>query len=310
MNIDELVRLRGLDVRDFRVRLFRHPAQVLGYKVNGRPFTLDLDKLYRKSIKYIETYQSYQRKGFDCGDYVISFIGIESVMARFIGIYKVKDRKGGEELPSVPGDFLKHSGLREQKNFLTGVEEVFFELERVNVLDDLEGRVVIDWGKATRKWHQWLTKDGSIINNKAVVEILREGYVMPFPGYDKVNITFERLVEIIKNLDGNKEWKVSLAAVAGVYLIVDEKTGRQYVGSASGEEGGILGRWKDYAKSGGHGGNKKLKELIFKDKDYAKKYFRFSILHILSKTLARKEVIKWEEIYKEKLGTRAMGLNL
>ena len=51
MNIVELLKLKGLDVKHFKVKLFRHPAQVFGYKVNEEPFILDLDKLYRKSIK-------------------------------------------------------------------------------------------------------------------------------------------------------------------------------------------------------------------------------------------------------------------
>jgi len=71
-----------------------------------------------------------------------------------------------------------------------------------------------------------------------------------------------------------------LAAVAGVYLIVDRKTGKQYVGSASGE-GGILSRWRSYADTG-HGGNKRLIDLAACDP---------------------------EGLYKEKLGSRAFGLN-
>ncbi len=307
MNIVELLKLRGLNIENVNVKLFRHPAQVDGvYKVDGKRFTLDLGKLYRKNVKYVEDYQSFQKKGFECGDYVVSFIGTEGVLAKFIGVYRVKNQKPAMEVP-VPPDFLQESGLKLEQNFLRG-DCVFLELERVRKFLDLEDRVVIDWGKATLSWHQWLSKNGSITNDKKVVEILREGYVMDFPGYERVNITFKDLANIISNLDANREWRVSLAAVAGVYLIVDDKTGMQYVGSASGEEGGILGRWRNYVASGGHGGNKKLKGLISECEDYAKN-FRFSILHILSKTLAKREVINWEEIYKGKLGTRATGLN-
>ena len=51
-----------------------------------------------------------------------------------------------------------------------------------------------------------------------------------------------------------------LSSVGAVYLIVDTKEGKQYVGSASGKEG-LLGRWKEYSFNG-HGNNTKLKELI------------------------------------------------
>ena len=312
MNIDELLKLRELGFEKFNVKLFRHPAQVLKvYKVDGRNHILELDKLYRKDLKYIETYQSYQRKGFECGNYVICFIGTEGVEAKFIGVYQVKDRKRVMEVPvsSNLTAFLHESGLKLEENFIND-SCVFFELERDKKFDDLKDRLVINWGKATLSWHQWLFKNGRIINNKEVVEILPKGKVIEFPGdYGKVNITFNKLSDIINNLGAHKDWKVSLAAVAGVYLIVDDETGKQYIGSAYGIEG-ILGRWKYYVETGGHGENKKLKELFSdKGKDYTKN-FRFSILHILSKTLAREEVIKWEGIYKEKLGTRATGLNI
>lgn len=57
----------------------------------------------------------------------------------------------------VPSDFLKESGLKLEQNFLT-VDNVFFELERIEHFEDLRNRVVIDWGKGTLSWHQWLSK--------------------------------------------------------------------------------------------------------------------------------------------------------
>lgn len=38
--------------------------------------------------------------------------------------------------------------------------------------------------------------------------------------------------------------------------------------------------------------------------------FDYSLLHILPKTHTRKDVIRWEARFKDKLGTRARGLNL
>ncbi|MCK5407604.1 MAG: GIY-YIG nuclease family protein [Candidatus Krumholzibacteria bacterium] len=97
-----------------------------------------------------------------------------------------------------------------------------------------------------------------------------------------------------------------LSAVCGVYLIVDQNTGKQYVGSAYGEKG-ILGRWTNYAKTG-HGGNNQLKKLMEWDPMYAEN-FNFTILRTLSKTLTQAEIIDYERLYKSKLGTRAFGLN-
>lgn len=97
-----------------------------------------------------------------------------------------------------------------------------------------------------------------------------------------------------------------LSAVAGVYLILATTTGSQYVGSAYGLEG-IWGRWSAYAESG-HGGNLLLQELLANDASYPMA-FSYSILQILPRTHARSEVLQWERLYKEKLGSRAKGLN-
>jgi len=119
-------------------------------------------------------------------------------------------------------------------------------------------------------------------------------------------LTHEELKAICFNPSSNKEWHRALSAVAG-FLIVEETTGLQYVGSAYGKDG-ILGRWKIYAKTE-HGGNLKLVEALDGELFEARN-LRFSILRTLPKTLTMTEVVGYEAQYKEKLGTRALGLNL
>ncbi len=105
----------------------------------------------------------------------------------------------------------------------------------------------------------------------------------------------------------HRDWVTSLSAVAGVYMILAQPTGHQYVGSAYGLDG-IWGRWSQYAAKG-HGGNAKLRDLLVTDGAYPNA-FRFSILQVLPKTATKPEVIRWESLYKSKLGSRATGLNL
>lgn len=116
-----------------------------------------------------------------------------------------------------------------------------YELNKISLLDDMIDRLVIDWGKSTINWHQWFIED----KPKQIIEVLPNGYVKEFPGFDDLILTFEELSIIIKNPDANRVWHTMLASVAGVYLIVDTIDGRQYVGSAYGEKG-ILGRWGNY----------------------------------------------------------------
>ena len=150
-------------------------------------------------------------------------------------------------------------------------------------------------------WHQRLA-------NKEVVEILPKGYVAAtFADYLEVTLSYFELRNLAWNSTGNKERRTRLSAVAGVYLILDTKSGKQYVSSASGSEG-IWGRWTNYA-SDGHGGNQKLRELIIKDTTTYPAAFRFSMSQVLPTTMPREEVNAWELRFRLKLGTVATGLN-
>ena len=96
-----------------------------------------------------------------------------------------------------------------------------------------------------------------------------------------------------------------LSAVNCIYIITDRKTGKNYIGSTYGKEG-IWGRWKEYAKTGGHGNNVTLQKLYDQDNSYPNN-FSWSILETLSISISSYEAINIEN--KQKLGTLAFGLN-
>lgn len=174
-------------------------------------------------------------------------------------------------------------------------------MKELDILNDLKERLIIDWGKGAINWQQWLK-----VNDKEIVEILPKGYFDKFPGFLNFTLNFYELKKIIERPDSNREWHRMLGSVAGIYLILDTINGLQYIGSASGEKG-ILGRWEQYAKNS-HGNNKLLIDLLNKHPERYKS-FKFSILQTLPRTLTAKEVVAQEKKYKEKLGTRAFGLN-
>ena len=276
LNIVELLELRGLDA-SARIKLVRH---------QDRHF--DVEALRREGL--FDVYQSFQSKPvFDC-DYIVSFTGMEQGRARLVGVYRVTDKMPASEAP-LPRNFVRPD--------LINTHGWYYSLEPVPGFGDLNDRVVIDWGANARAWHQWLTP-------KEVVQLLPIGYVRSFPGYLDFVLTFDELVLVVMNPDANREWHRMLSAVAGVYLILDTETGKQYVGSAYGT-GGVMGRWATYARTG-HGGNAQLEERLQVDRG-ASKHFRYTLLRTLPSTLTRAEVIRYESLYKEKLGTRAFGLN-
>ena len=278
MNIVELLKLRGLDTEK-SIKMIRHKSK--DYPVH---------EMYTKG--QLEFYQKRQSKPVfsDC-NYIVSFLGLERTKAKFIGVYKVN----GEE-PLTPEHRPKDYPYPE---FVEG-GGYYYKLEKVSGFGDLENRVIIEWGKSTLAWHQWLAE-------KEVIEIVPSGYVRSFPGYLDFILNFDELQTIVDSPDSNREWNTMLSAVAGVYLIVDTVTGHQYIGSAYGKNG-IIGRWKNYAKEG-HGGNKRLQELLSEHgSNYAQK-FSFTVLQTLPKSLTNKEVIWYENLWKNKLGSRAFGLN-
>ncbi len=236
-----------------------------------------------------DEYQAHQGKLLFKGcQHIVSFVGEGRTRSRFVGVYLIAGV--GREIPSW------------SKNYPTPQMKpgkYFYDLKRLDAFRELEDRLIVDWGSGTRSWVQRLKP-------KKVIELLPEGHVRDFPGYDDFILEFDELEKIIKNPDPNRMWHTMLAGVAGVYLITDTVSGDQYVGSAHGN-GGILARWSVYVKTG-HGGNKKLKALLA-NKVGRQRSFRFSIPRTLPKSLTDKEVIEVESLYKMKLGTRAFGLN-
>ena len=164
-----------------------------------------------------------------------------------------------------------------------------YDLIRENTLSDLEERLVIDWGSSTVSWCQKKL-------DKEIVEILPRGYAKTFLGYENTILVFDELEKIVRNPDVNKQWKMMLSNVYGIYLILDKSDGQQYVGSAYGKEG-LWGRWSNYVQTK-HGGNKILIDLLNTDPLRYKK-FQFSILSVLPHSSLHDQVIQLNKLRRE-----------
>ncbi len=140
-----------------------------------------------------------------------------------------------------------------------------------------------------------------------VAEILPQSYTGEnFPGFENVKHDFGILEAIFRR--DREDWKGALGSIKGVYLIVDKSNGKKYVGSAYGD-GGIWARWACYIGTG-HGWNDELLALIkTKGMGYAREYFRFSILEVMSKSTSDDAVTGRETHWKQVLLTREHGYN-
>lgn len=132
-------------------------------------------------------------------------------------------------------------------------------------------------------------------------EILAEPCsVLPFPGYKNIDISFVQLETIIKK--EAQDWKNALS-IKGIYLITDMKTGKKYVGKASGAKG-LWQRWSDYIKNG-HGGDVDLKKLISSKGglEYARQNYKFALLEIVESNF-EKDIDDRETYWKNVLLSR------
>lgn len=281
LGIVDLLRIFGFDER-IKTKLVRH-----------QDTRYDISKLISEG--WFDLYQSLQsRPVFSGCQQIISFIGDGGTRARLLGVFRVLSQQIADPL-IVPVDcpYQEWRSLAKMT--------YYYELERATEFADLEGRVVVEWGAGALAWHQHL-------KNKPVIEIRPTGRLLePFTDYSDFTLSYSELRNLVSSSSAHSDWVASLSAVSGVYLILAEKTGHLYVGSAYGT-GGIWARWSQYAVNG-HGGNTRLRQLLKSDADYPES-FRYSILQVLPKTASQKEVIRWESRLKQKLGSRATGLNL
>lgn len=193
--------------------------------------------------------------------------------------------------------------------------DVYFKIKKIKTPGDLEKRLVVK--NIPNKAMQIKYEKFSQYEIRAIEKIK---LATNFNSYNNVYLNYSELGQVVKD----STWQEVLSRFGGVYLIHDEYTGRNYVGSAYNESQGILGRWINYAKNptGGsdENGNKMLVELLnkgmhgndtnLKGKEYAKSYFKYSILEVLPLGNSNR-IIEAETRWKKHLGTRNKkhGLN-
>ncbi len=281
LTISKLLNEAGLDTTK-RIKLLRHKDNRKGLMIEGKPVDGNPYEWYIKDRQKFIAYQSEQSEAlFKDVDYIVSFIGEEGTTARMVGVYRIL-------------------GLDQERIDKVNNGHFYYKMAEASGFEELNERVIIDWGKSTITWHQWLHK-----NDKEVVAIERKGIDWVCPDYEEIILSYEQLQRIFK--DQISVWKNKLSSSNCIYVISDSKSGSLYVGSTYNREG-IWGRWKDYASTG-HGGDVELIKLLEADPEYAKKYFTWAILQVLPLGIQDEKAIHIETLWKNKLGRSACSLN-
>ena len=216
-------------------------------------------------------WQEHQSKKNFERDYILSLIRLGNAEWLFGGVW---ESNGCKELKD--GSYMYKTTLTE-------------------IGKDLIGKAIIKYKREFRQSYCLLE---NYIDSLELIEVRRDVYSLPFPGYDKVCISWNELYTVINT----ESWKTALKNLKGVYLITDIKTGKLYVGSATGEDM-IWGRWKSYIDTG-HGGNKDLKKL---KKSYIQEHFQYTILDVYKPSTDDNEILEREEWWKGVLKSKEFG---
>ena len=274
----ELLHIPKENFGDYKVHF------AIGRDVRKEPYNTFLIDGFKEWQEH-QTQKNFGRK------YVLSLIYYDKDIWMFGGIYQV--------LPVAPVPVENASGWKGWR----------YQTELTDTCTDLIGRAFFRFKKEFRASYPVLEldpKNGDPIAEMPLSHILDKRVALTdFLGFDSVNIDYKTLKYIIS--DQILSWKSALSNAKGIYLIVDTKTGKQYVGSAYGDDC-IWQRWASYAQNG-HGGNIELKELLRENGEEYKYYFKYSILEICNMNLGNEHIIGRENYWKEVLLTRQFGLN-
>ncbi len=261
------------------------------YKIHLATGGTDRMKPYKFFIidKFKE-WQEYQTGKNWSRKYIISLIYYSKNLWLFGGVYEVLSNK------PTPIKKDNWSGWK-------------YETKLLDIQTDLIGRVLFYFQKNFRASYPTLELKAKNCMSPSDIYVSsifdKKIAITDFLGFDNVNIDYETLRLIVN--DNILSWKTALSNVKGIYLIMDELTGKQYVGSAYGDEC-LWQRWSEYAKNG-HGGNNELKELLRENGEDYKYNFKYSILEICNMSLGNEYIINRETHWKEVLMTRKFGLN-
>jgi hypothetical protein len=215
---------------------------------------------------------------------LVSCIGHEPGSALFVGIYEVQGSR-----PMTAAEFRAMPENQEMYGPNDpGANCLWFNLQLLDSLKEWKGKLAVRWPPPAVNWARWADR---IFPIQAIH--LESILVPPMPSWRELVLDWEQLGSLPSSwADRLRQWR-------GVYVIQDKTDGKNYVGSASGDQN-ILGRWLQH-RAGGD---------AVKLRDRSSNNFLFSILQLLEHDLPSDEVVIFESTWKKRLHTLTTGLNV
>lgn len=292
MNLNDLLEKNGIDPA--KVLVFRHRLKEQALH-NALPWLAAEKPDYYNAIQ--QTQGPKAEGALLRAEYVASFIGHTGGQALFVGLYKIGKHRTltYDQYWAVPAykemkQLYGLLGFRPQPQDSQTV--LWFDMALMEPLQEWSGRLVVDWPGGERSWYRWADRNEGV--NVSCIHPESQ-LVQRMPDWTDLDLSWGQLSLL------PKRWQDIMSQWRGIYYIFDTQTRKGYVGSAYGVDN-ILGRWRNYARSG-HGGNKLLRALDPQN-------FRFSILQLLRQDEDIEDVVAQETRWKKRLHTHApLGLN-
>ncbi len=253
-----------------QVKLVRHQSNRAGRPTPYRLWVADDGRL--------ELYQRIQKRSvFEGARFLATFVATPFDETLFVGVYAVNGIGIAQPDTIDPVSGENVGGLN------------LYNLASCQALSEYRGRMIVDWGQGYRSWVQLAQNQ-----DKTILEIRRDTSEPLFPGF----LDFRARLSELGKLPTS--WRIALSSVAGIYLLTNPETGKQYVGSAQGQER-FWGRWEQYVASG-HGGNQRMRDDPSAD-------YQVCVLEVASSSADASDIANMENRWKEKLLSQKFGLN-
>ena len=267
LKLTDLIQMAGVDLGDYKI----HCATGL----KSPPLEAFFDGRWK------QWQEEQNQKNFEC-DQILSLIQLEDSRWLFSGVYEVLGVRDGN----------RHNPDGYQ-----------YDTREVRGLEHLTGRAIIQFDK---KFRASYLRGPKYADQMLMIGLLEQRMTVgEFPGFNAVLLSHAKLKTVVR--EDIDSWRAALGNVAGVYIITDNSTGKQYVGSAYGGDG-IWSRWNAYAKNG-HGGNAELRSLLHEKGSAHADNFQYSILEVCDLNASDDFIIGRESHWKTVLRTREYGLN-
>src|ERR1700722_11360209 len=136
LTLDHILRIGGIPEAS-RIKLLRHtPTEV------SAP-----EEAWKEG--WLHEYEKMHPQDFVKPDYIVTFIPVDRKRVRFLWVKKVDDAFDRSKLVRDPTyRFQNHYSL----------PGIALDLTRIHAFDDLEGRMIAEWDRPTRRYHQWHRK--------------------------------------------------------------------------------------------------------------------------------------------------------